>query len=69
LLEQQKPLSSLTREDFQDYEAFLRNPMPRERWCGARAARYSEHWRPLLGPLTPASQQQARVIINALFKT
>jgi len=67
ILEQQKPLSSLTREDFQDYEAFLKNPQPQERWCGPRATRFSEQWRPFLGPLTPGSQHQAMVIINALF--
>jgi len=67
ILEQQKPLSSLTREDFQDYEAFLKNPQPTERWCGPRATRFSEQWRPFLGALTPGSQHQAMVIINALF--
>lgn len=62
-----KPLSSLMREDMQAYEVFLSDPQPRERWCGPRAPRYSEGWRPFEKPLSPASQRQALIIINALF--
>ncbi len=67
LLERGKPLSSLTREDCLLYEAFLADPQPRERWCGPKAPRFSTRWRPLVGPLSPASRKMALLIINALF--
>ena len=67
LLERGKPLSSLTREDCLLYEAFLADPQPHERWCGPKAPRFSTRWRPLVGPLSPASRKMALLIINALF--
>jgi site-specific recombinase XerD len=67
LLERGKPLSSLSREDCLLYQAFLADPQPRDRWCGPRALRLSAAWRPFEGPLSPASQRVALLIINALF--
>ena len=67
LLERDKALSSLTREDCLLYETFLADPQPRERWCGQKAPRFSPRWRPFLGPLNPASQKVAMLIINSLF--
>jgi len=67
LMERGKPLSSLTREDCLCYEAFLANPQPRDRWCGPKAPRFNVRWRPLVGPLSPASLKMAMLIINALF--
>jgi len=65
--EVQKPLSSLVRDDFSRFEAFLANPIPASRWCGPRASRNDVSWRPFEGPLSPASRRQALVIINSLF--
>ncbi len=67
LLERGKPLSSLTREDCLQYEIFLADPQPRERWRGTKAPRFSPRWRPFLGPLSPASRKLAMLIINSLF--
>lgn len=67
LMELGKPLSSLTREDCLRYEAFLADPQPRDRWCGPKAPRCNSRWRPLVGPLSPASRKMALLIINALF--
>lgn len=67
VLERNKPLSSLSREDCLLYEAFLTDPQPRERWCGQKAPRFSPRWRPFLGPLNPASRKIALLIINSLF--
>lgn len=36
LIEKQKPLSSLTRDDLCDYQHFLADPQPNDRWCGSR---------------------------------
>lgn len=67
LIEKQKPLSSLTRDDLRDYQKFLTNPQPRSRWCGQRKPRHNPAWRPFEGPLRDESIAQAISIINALF--
>ncbi len=36
LIEQQKPLSSLIRNDLRYYQQFLADPQPKARWCGGR---------------------------------
>lgn len=67
LLERQKALSSLTRDDLRDYQQFLMNPDPKERWCGERKPRTNSQWRPFQGPLSAESTAQAMSVINALF--
>ena len=67
LIEKQKPLSSLTRDDLRCYQAFLAKPEPVTRWCGARKPRNHCDWRPFEGGLSPASQAHAITVINALF--
>ncbi len=65
-----KPVSSLTHEDFLAYQAFLSDPQPAARWVskdGRKVARLHPGWRPFAGPLSPTSQRQAIVILNALF--
>ena len=70
-----KPLSSLTHEDLRLYKAFLVDPQPASRWVslkddgspGGKYARGDARWRPFNGPLSPASQRQALVILNGLF--
>lgn len=69
-LELQKPLSSMAHEDFLRYQHFLADPQPAERWImrdGRKFARAHPEWRPFSGPLSPASQRQAIVILNTLF--
>ncbi|WP_235090421.1 MULTISPECIES: tyrosine-type recombinase/integrase [Mycetohabitans] len=65
-----KPLSSLTHEDLQQFNAFLADPQPASRWVSATGGKYARgdaRWRPFNGPLSAASQRQARVILNGLF--
>ena len=65
-----KPVSSLTHEDFLIYQRFLLNPQPREKWVaggGKKHPRDDARWRPFYGPLSPASQRQAMVILNVMF--
>jgi integrase/recombinase XerD len=65
-----KPVSSLTHEDWLVYQAFIRDPQPRERWIaseGRKFPRAHQGWRPFAGPLSASSQRQAAVILNALF--
>jgi site-specific recombinase XerD len=66
----QKPFSSLTHEDLLAYQRFLADPQPAQRWImrdGRKFARSHPEWRPFAGPLSPASQRQSVIILNALF--
>jgi integrase len=67
--ELRKLLSSLTHEDLLLYRRFLADPQPAQRWImtGRKVARGDPHWRPFAGPLSPASERQAFVILNTLF--
>jgi len=67
LIEKQKPLSSLTRNDLRDYQQFLADPQPKARWCGERKLRHDLNWRPFQDRLSNRSIAQAITIINALF--
>lgn len=67
IMEMGKPLSSLRREDLMIYEDFIADPQPAIRWCGAKIARTSDKWRPFEGPLSPASQRQALIILDGMF--
>lgn len=65
-----KPLSSLTHEDLLLFKSFLIDPQPTSRWVSANGGKYprgDERWRPFNGPLSPASQRQALIILNAMF--
>ncbi|MGZ2747471.1 tyrosine-type recombinase/integrase [Burkholderia stagnalis] len=65
-----KPLSSLTHEDLMRYRQFLLAPAPADVWCangGRKHPRGDPRWRPFHGPLSPASQRQALVILNVMF--
>ncbi len=69
-LQLEKPFSSLTHEDLLAYQRFLADPQPAARWIsrdGRKLARSHPAWRPFAGPLSPNSQRQAVVILNALF--
>lgn len=76
VLERNKPLSSATTEDCISYRDFLDSlggdklwywQLPRTAWIGQKSTpRWSPDWRPFAGPLAPASQRQAVVILTAL---
>lgn len=67
LLERERPLAGLRREDLQAYEDFLAHPQPLERWCGPVCPRFSPQWRPFRGPLGDSSRHTALVILRGLF--
>ncbi len=71
VLERGKALSDLDRGDFALYAAFLADPQPRERWCGPKvgrgSGRYSEAWKPFVGPLSSSAQKTALVIVNSMM--
>jgi integrase/recombinase XerD len=64
-----KPLSSLTHEDLLVYQRFLADPQPEGRWVMKKRKMSRSHhgWRPFAGPLSPSSQRQAVLILNAMF--
>jgi integrase/recombinase XerD len=65
-----KPLSSLSHEDLLAYQHFLADPQPAALWVaggGRKHPRSDARWRPFYGPLAPASQRQAMVILNVMF--
>ena len=70
VIQKAKALSSLDREDFDDYFAFLSNPEPFDRWCaprGPKAIRGTPDWKPFEGPLKESSKILAIRIINSLI--
>lgn len=82
VFERGKPLSSLGVEDCAGYRRFLgllgRTPpanwapqfrLPQAAWiCARGVTRDSRYWRPFQGSLSPASQRQALIIIQALLQ-
>jgi len=62
-----KPLSSLTRQDFEGYLNFLADPQPAQRWCGPKANRATSAWRPFVGPLSESALLTAIAAINSLM--
>lgn len=60
-----KPLSSLTRDDFGLYIDFLKTPPPE--WCGPKTKRYTKAWRPFTGALSESAINTALASINSLF--
>lgn len=67
VLERGKPMSSLDNADFRAYIEFLKDPQPASRWCGPRAERLTDMWRPFVGPLKPRSVEAAVFAINTLL--
>jgi integrase/recombinase XerD len=68
LSERGKPLSSLTHEDLLVYQRFLGTPPAH--WVmgsGRKLPRSHPDWRPFAGPLSPASQRQAMVVVNSML--
>ncbi|WP_265921669.1 phage integrase family protein [Cupriavidus nantongensis] len=67
-IERSKGLSQLDLDDRRAYLAFLASPEPASRWCAPRAPRDQAAWRPLAGPLGPASQRHSLRVLAALFR-
>jgi len=65
--QQGRALSDLNRQDIADYQNFLKKPEPESVWCGPRAARNSENWKPFQKGLSAASQKQSLTILKGLF--
>lgn len=63
---QGKALADVRHEDVMNYRTFLASP-PRG-WVNKHAlSRLNDAWRPLRGPLSPASIRQAEVVLSRMF--
>lgn len=68
-------LSGLSRTDMADYDSFLRDPQPVEKWVlprndrgqQPRVPRTHPNWRPFAGPLAASSREKAFNVLRALF--
>jgi integrase/recombinase XerD len=58
-----KPLSSLNRDDLENYLQFLDDPQPRDIWCAKKSGRGCRrgdpNWRPFTGPLSTNAKKTA----------
>jgi len=70
-VEKKKTLAELSRQDFEDYFSFLKNPIPRDFWCGSpsgkKRPRGTAGWRPFVGPLSPRAAQAALSILSSFM--
>ena len=71
VFQHKKPLSSLKRDDFETYIEFMKNPQPRQLWCGRQGGRGNKRggkdWKPFSAPLNATSLNTAITIINSLM--
>lgn len=65
LIERRKAFSSLDRQDFEAYFEFLKDPKPRDFWCGPKGKNFE--WKPFVGPLSVSAQKTAIAIIDSLL--
>jgi site-specific recombinase XerD len=70
VLQQRKSFSSLERDDFEAYLAFLDDPQPKDIWCanGGRGCKRGEPgWRPFTGGLAHSTKMTAISCIDSLL--
>lgn len=66
-------ISSLRRNHLLDYQAFLKQPMPKKDWCGPSTGRQNkdgsanEKWRPFVKGLGGSSINKALTILDSFF--
>ena len=66
-------ISSLRRDHMVEYQAFLQNPQPVEKWCGPKAPRqlkdgaFNPKWRPFFKQLSPTSVKKSIKIIDSFL--
>lgn len=60
-------LNDVDRHCLSRFEDFLADPQPRSKWVGPTKPRHHPEWRPMRGPLSPASRRQSLVILQGMF--
>jgi integrase len=66
-IEAKKPLSALTRDEFELYCNFLLDPKPHSLWCGAKTSK-KELWRPFVKGLSSSAIITTISIINSMMQ-
>jgi len=70
VIQKKKALSSLNRDDFEEYFEFLDDPQPRHVWCkkkgGYGVKRGEKGWKPFEGGLSQSAKTTAISIIKSL---
>lgn len=62
-----KAISSLNVSDIEQYIEFLACPVPVGDWCGPKAPREKDAWRPFVGPLEVSARLTALSAINSML--
>lgn len=64
-------LTNFNRDDVESYINFLKNPQPREKWCGPARKKNEESsekiWHPFRGPLSFSAIKACLTILNSFF--
>ncbi|MDR5898281.1 site-specific integrase [Halomonas vilamensis] len=67
LYTEERTLNEVDRHCLSRFEGFLADPQPRARWVGPTKPRHHPEWRPMRGPLSPASRRQSLVILQGMY--
>lgn len=62
-----KAVSSLNVTDIEQYIEFLAQPAPAQDWCGPKAPRDSDAWRPFVGPIDVKARLAALSAVNSML--
>ncbi len=60
-------LDDVKRQDVLDYQRFLANPYPAERWIGPAVGRSKPEWKPFTGPLSASSIHHSITILGSFY--
>ena len=63
-----KNLKLVTREVIQDYQLFMKDPQPREIWCGVTRSRKHPEWKPFYKPLGSSSINLQIQILKSMYQ-
>ena len=64
----EKQLKDIRREDIAEYQAFLANPTPADKWCGAAVGRNNPRWKPFVKGLANASIRLNLQILTGMYE-
>lgn len=62
-----KPVSSMSVFDIEMYIDFLADPQPARLWCGPKAPKHTDRWRPFVGPNAANARLVALSAINSML--
>lgn len=63
-------LKNFNRDDVEAYVLFLKNPIPKEKWCGPKGSKSKskkQAWYPFAGPLSSSAIKTALAVLNSFL--